>query len=731
MTKKNISITSALITVLIVSILLPASAVAVPQPPHVFYGAVTIGGSAAADGIPVTAAIAGANFPYTPTAQTSSGRYGDDLTFKVPADDPETSAKEGGVNGDAIVLYVQGVEAGTYTFTIGDVTELNLSISALPTLAAPTNIQRTTPDNDNTPTFTWNAVTNAASYQVRIVGVTAFTDIGNVTTYTFTTVADGSHSFEVRGVDAQGTPGPSGDLYSFTIDTTPPTVAITALTPDPTTDTTPTFTGTATDNTTTIASVQYRIDGGTWTAASAVDGAFDEASESYTFTTSTLSAGSYTVEVRATDAAGNVTTPANYASDSFTVTIAAPAPAAAPGAPGAGAGAAGITSVLGSVTEKGRFTEDVTAKSEDGNVELFIPKDTIGLNRAGSLLSSITIKEMAEPPDPPVYFIIIPPVYHIGPEGATFDPPIDLSIKYDASLIPEGVAEKNLVVATFDKSTSQWVELESTVDPETDTITAKVSHFSAFAVLAPTRPAIFTTTDLSITPTEIYLGESITISVLVTNAGDLTGSYEVSLKIDDLVVEMKEVTLDGGDSETVSFSVTPAIAGEYTAKIDRLQGTFKVKTPLAPAAFTTSTLIISPTEVNTGERVTISVIVTNTGDLTGTYKVTLKIDDLVVEEKEVTVAGGASQRVTFTAAKDIPGTYMVAVNRLTGWFVVKEKVPPVVEEIPPMPPPMPIKPPLAAPINWWLIGGIIAAVIIIGGVAWRVVIARRVEEEQR
>ena len=67
------------------------------------------------------------------------------------------------------------------------------------------------------------------------------------------------------------------------------------------------------------------MDSGSWTAATASDGAFDETSEGYTFTTSALSDGAHTVYVRATDAASlNTTAAANYASDSFTVDTGAP-----------------------------------------------------------------------------------------------------------------------------------------------------------------------------------------------------------------------------------------------------------------------------------------------------------------------------------------------------------------------------------------------------------------------
>jgi hypothetical protein len=110
----------------------------------------------------------------------------------------------------------------------------------------------------------------------------------------------------------------AGDLINIA-DTTPPSVTITPLTPDPTDNTTPTFTGTAIDASSSIGSVEYRIDEDNWAAATAIDGAFDSLSEDYTFTTAALADGEHTVYVRATDAASNTTAEADYASDSFTV----------------------------------------------------------------------------------------------------------------------------------------------------------------------------------------------------------------------------------------------------------------------------------------------------------------------------------------------------------------------------------------------------------------------------
>jgi hypothetical protein len=341
------------------------------------------------------------------------------------------------------------------------------------------------------------------------------------------------------------------------------------------------------------------------------------------------------------------------------------------GGGGGGGGAAGVTPVLDVVTEKGRFTEDIIAKSDDRKAELYIPKDTIGLNRVGQLISSILVKVTEDAPAAPADSEYIGHVYRFGPDGVTFDLPVDLTIKYDESKIPEGVAEKNLVVAWWDKSTSNWVDLESTVYLEDDKVTAKVSHFSLFTILVHTRPAGFTIDDLSVTPEEVNLGESISISVLVTNTGDLTGSYEVSLEIDNVVAQIKEVTLDGHDSKTLTFQTVLEVAGEHNISIGTESRLLQVEKPLARTAFTISDLSISPREVNTKENVTIRVTVSNIGDLPGAYELPLKLDGYVIDTKEVFLNGKESCQVRFILSRDTPGAYTVSCDdHLFGLFRV-------------------------------------------------------------
>jgi hypothetical protein len=96
-------------------------------------------------------------------------------------------------------------------------------------------------------------------------------------------------------------------------------------------------------------------------------------------------------------------------------------------------------------------------------------------------------------------------------------------------------------------------------------------------------------------------------------------------------------------------------------------------TPGNPASFTVRWLAVSPAEAAIGEEVTISVLITNTGDIAGSYDVILSINDVVeASESIVELAGGASQEVAFTVTREAAGVYAVSVNGATGSLVVRE-----------------------------------------------------------
>jgi uncharacterized repeat protein (TIGR02543 family) len=241
-------------------------------------------------------------------------------------------------------------------------------------------------------------------------------------------------------------------------------------------------------------------------------------------------------------------------------------------------GSPGITNLTGYMNDGGEFLVDASAESDDGLVKITFPQGTIFLTSNGQPGHFIFIKKQDTPPAPPDNAAFICFTYDISPNGSTFTPYAYLTFFYNDSMVPEGVAEENLVIVTWQDG--EWVPLEGcVVDTVNNTITVPLTHLTMFTVIAHTSPASFVASEMTITPAEVHPGEDITVNVTISNIGDLADNYQAVLKVSGMSDRVKTVTLNGGESQTVSFTVTPAGAGSYTVQIGGLTGGFTVKEP--------------------------------------------------------------------------------------------------------------------------------------------------------
>lgn len=186
---------------------------------------------------------------------------------------------------------------------------------------------------------------------------------------------------------------------------------------------------------------------------------------------------------------------------------------------------------------------------------------------------------------------------------------------------------------------------------------------------APTARAVFSVSNLTITPNQVKEGEPVTISAIVANNGTESSKYSVVLRIGGVVEGITELTLAPGASQPAIFTVTKD-AGNYYAELDGLAGTFSV-IALIPAHFSVSNLVIAPDRVKQGDSITVSAVATNTGEVAGAYSVVLKVKGVAEGIEEVSLGPGGSQRVAFTVTKDTPGFYQVDLEGLSGRFVVE------------------------------------------------------------
>jgi uncharacterized repeat protein (TIGR01451 family) len=253
-------------------------------------------------------------------------------------------------------------------------------------------------------------------------------------------------------------------------------------------------------------------------------------------------------------------------------------------------------------SEDGRPLNRIAAPDQTGTHLLEIEAGTGAKDSSHDTVTLIEIRETTTPMLP-ADTRIIGKAYEFKPSGTVFDRPVRLTLGYNVDELPENVTS---VGTAYYSVINGWTFLET--EPgnvaELGKVTAPVSHFTVFAVLAKVTekpavtqppetgpvpgtgalPSIFRLSNLRIVPSVdkvfsnlVYFsttGKEALISVDVTNEGGQSGVYTATLTLNDKDVETKEITLAAGETQTVSFTVITDKPGTYTVRIDQLQGEF-------------------------------------------------------------------------------------------------------------------------------------------------------------
>ena len=246
-----------------------------------------------------------------------------------------------------------------------------------------------------------------------------------------------------------------------------------------------------------------------------------------------------------------------------------------------------ISAPVLNVSPSGVVQSDTELQIEKDKAIFGIAKNTKLADANGKALETLTTQSLEEAPALPLQNMMIMG-WVFGPEGATFDPPLTLNLHYDPATLPVAVNGNNVYLAYW--KGSEWTAVSSTLDNETNTVTAQISHFSQYALLVKLLPpAEFTLSGLSITPVEAKTGDDISIQMKITNTGGIQDKYTGILKIDGMVEEQKEITLNTGASTTLTFIVNKYEPGQYKVEINGSTGQFTVNSiaNALPAANTT------------------------------------------------------------------------------------------------------------------------------------------------
>jgi predicted benzoate:H+ symporter BenE len=77
-------------------------------------------------------------------------------------------------------------------------------------------------------------------------------------------------------------------------------------------------------------------------------------------------------------------------------------------------------------------------------------------------------------------------------------------------------------------------------------------------------------------------GDVVSVSVVITNRGGTAGTFPVSLKINGITEDSREIALSPGASQTVGFSTSRVLSGSYTMDIAGLSAAFSVEAEPEP-----------------------------------------------------------------------------------------------------------------------------------------------------
>lgn len=182
-------------------------------------------------------------------------------------------------------------------------------------------------------------------------------------------------------------------------------------------------------------------------------------------------------------------------------------------------------------------------------------------------------------------------------------------------------------------------------------------------------PAKFEVTSLSVTPDEIVAGEQFTVKASIKNVGEVQGTYSANLKVDDLIVDTKDITVSAGKTETVSFTRKIEIAGTHTVQLDSSSYNFTV---LKTGKLQVKSVVVEPKLILSGQTAKVEAVVENAGEAKGTFRVTLKVNGMGIDGRLIDIAAAATDKVSFTVVRDIPGSYDISVEGVNATLTVAE-----------------------------------------------------------
>ena len=159
---------------------------------------------------------------------------------------------------------------------------------------------------------------------------------------------------------------------------------------------------------------------------------------------------------------------------------------------------------------------------------------------------------------------------------------------YSANLTINNVLKENRIILLSGGNSSivEFIDIEN----------AEGNYFveidglnGTFTITSVPPPSTLRISELTHSPQEAWVNETITISVKVSNVGAEAIGYSLPFRVNDVVRGVKAIQLSAGETQTVNCTVTESSEGTYSTNVGGLQGSFKI----VPTGYHTLTVLLS------------------------------------------------------------------------------------------------------------------------------------------
>jgi PGF-pre-PGF domain-containing protein len=141
-------------------------------------------------------------------------------------------------------------------------------------------------------------------------------------------------------------------------------------------------------------------------------------------------------------------------------------------------------------------------------------------------------------------------------------------------------APEDFSLYRYNEATGEWEVIETEFVGETDEayrFTSEADGFSVYAVGTTQTGPDIQVTDASLSATDIQVGESVDVQAVLENTGNETGTFTAELVIDGEVVDSQKISVDAGETQTVTFTPTFDEAASFTIAVNDVSaGTLQV-----------------------------------------------------------------------------------------------------------------------------------------------------------